>query len=74
MAPKKQTKAERIRELKRQLVEAQAQQIHNYCFASAELASMGIGKCMGSAVILTLTTLVTEKPLARWPFVMASRM
>ena len=57
MTPKKQTKAERIRELERKLVEAQAQQIHNYHFASAELDKLGTTHCMGSAVVVTLTTL-----------------
>lgn len=33
MTPKKQTKIERIRELERQIVEHQAQQIHNYHIA-----------------------------------------
>ena len=57
MTPKKQTKAEHIRELERKLVEAQAQQIHTYHFASQELEKMGTKHCMASAVIVTLTTL-----------------
>ncbi len=57
MTPKKQTKAERICELERKLVEAQAQQIHNYHFASAGIEKASINKCMGSAVIITITAL-----------------
>ena len=57
MTPKKQKKVERIRDLERKLVEAQAQQIHNYHFASHELEKMGTTHCMGSAVIITFTVL-----------------
>ena len=57
MTAKKQTKAERIRDLERKLLEAQAQQIHNYHFASHELKKMGTTHCMGSAVIVTFTVL-----------------
>ena len=57
MKPKKQTKIERIRDLERKLVEAQAQHICNYHFASHELEKMGTAHCMGSAVIITFTVL-----------------
>ena len=57
MTPKKQTKTERIRELERQLMEAKAQQIHNYHFASHDLEKLGITHCMASAVIVTFTVL-----------------
>ena len=57
MTPKKQKKVERIRELERKLLEAQAQQIHRYHFASHELEKMGTTHCMGSAVIITFTVL-----------------
>ena len=57
MTPKKQKKVERIRELERKLLEAQAQQIHNYHFASHELEKMGTTHWMGSAVIITFTVL-----------------
>ena len=57
MAPKKQTKAERIRELERKLAEAQALQIHNYHFASVGIEKASINKFMGSAVIITVTAL-----------------
>ena len=57
MTPKKQTKIERIRELERQIVEYQAQQIHNYHFASHDIEKLGITHCMASAVIVTFTVL-----------------
>lgn len=57
MKPEKQTKIERIRDLERKLVEAQAQHIHNYHFASHELEKMGTTHCMGSAVIVTFTVI-----------------
>ena len=57
MTHKKQTKTERIRELERQLMEAKAQQIHNYHFASHDLEKLGITHCMASAVIVTFTVL-----------------
>ena len=57
MKQNKQTKAERIRELERQLMEAKAQQIHNYHFASHDLEKLGITHCMASAVIVTFTVL-----------------
>ena len=66
MTPKKQTKAERIRELERQLMEAKAQQIHNYHFASQDIEKLGIKHCMASAVIVTFSTLGgrTIRPVA----------
>ncbi len=57
MTPKKQKKVERIRDLERKLIEAQAQQIHNYHSASHELEKMGTTHCMRSAVIVTFTVL-----------------
>ena len=57
MKQNKQTKAERIRELERKLVEAQAQQIHNHHFASVGIEKASINKWMESAVIITITTL-----------------
>ena len=57
MTPKKQTKVERIRALERKLAESQAQQIHNYHFASHQIEELGIRHCMASAVIVTFTTL-----------------
>lgn len=53
----KQTKAQRIAELERKLMEAEAQQIHRYHFASCELEKFGINKMMGSGVILELSAL-----------------
>ena len=47
----------RIRELERQLMEAKAQQIHNYHFASQDIEKLGITHCMASAVIATFTVL-----------------
>jgi CTP-dependent riboflavin kinase len=57
MTDKKQTKAERICELERKLVEAQAQQIRNHHFASVGIEKASINKCIGSAVIITITAL-----------------
>ena len=66
MTPKKQTKAERIRELERKLMEAEAQQIHHYHLASHELERMGTTHCVGSGVIVTFTVIGgrTIKPVA----------
>lgn len=55
MTDKKQTKTERIRELERQLMEAQAQQIHNHHFASVGIEKASMNKWMGSAVFITIT-------------------
>lgn len=53
----KQTKAQRIVELERKLMEAQAQQIHKLYFASSDLDKISTEKMGCGAVILTLTTL-----------------
>ena len=66
MTHKKQTRTERIRELERQLMEAKAQHIHNYHFASQDIEKLGINHCMASAVIVTFATLGgrTIRPVA----------
>jgi hypothetical protein len=53
----KQTKAQRIAELERQLHEAKAAQVHNYHFASKGLDKLGTDRLMGSGVILSMTVL-----------------
>jgi hypothetical protein len=57
MTKPKQTKAQRIAELERKLMEAEALQVHNYHFASAGLDKASTDHLMASAVILTLTAI-----------------
>lgn len=57
----KQTKAQRITELERQLSEALAGQSHVYHFAQVGLAKAGRSHLLGSGVILTLTVLGGRK-------------
>lgn len=57
MKNQKQSKAQRIVELERQLKEAKAHQIHTHHFASIELERFGIDKMTGSGVILKLSAL-----------------
>jgi hypothetical protein len=62
----KQTKAQRIAELERQLHEAKAAQVHNYHFASTGLDKLSTDRLMGSGVILSMTVLgghTTFKPV-----------
>lgn len=67
MSKTKQAQAQRIAELERKLIEANALQVHQHHFASAELDKVSTDKLHASAVILTLTTLggrVTIGPVA----------
>lgn len=57
MTTKKQTKDERIAELKRKLSEAQAGMVHVYHFAEHHLEKMNTQRLAASGVVLTLTTL-----------------
>jgi len=57
MAPKKQSKADRIVELERKLREAEAAQAHVYHFAIPELRKCTEERLMGSGVVMTLTHL-----------------
>jgi hypothetical protein len=53
----KQTKAQRIAELERQLQEAQAGAAHVYHFATASIPKASTAHLAGSGVVLTLTVL-----------------
>ncbi len=57
MSKIKEIQAARIAELERKLLETEAQLVHAYHFASADLPKFGTDRFAGSAVILTLTGL-----------------
>lgn len=57
MTTKKITKAERIKALERQVVEAVAGQVHNYHFADRGLDKASTESLAASGVIITLTVL-----------------
>ena len=57
MGKTKTAQANRIAELERKLLEAEAQLVHVYHFASATLPKFDTDHCAASAVILTLSTL-----------------
>jgi len=57
MKTNKQTKAQRIAELERKLMEAEAGQAHVYHFASQTIDKASIDSLTGSGVIITLTVL-----------------
>ena len=57
MNTRKQTKTQKIEQLKKQLTEALAGQAHVYHFADAALDKASVNSLMGSGVVLTVTVL-----------------
>lgn len=53
----KQTKAQRIAELERKLMEAESSQVHLYHFADASVDKASMAHLTGSGVIISLTVL-----------------
>lgn len=53
----KQTKAQRIAELERKLVEATAAQVHNYHFADANIGKASVEHMKASGVIISIKAL-----------------